>query len=192
MRVVGNDPFGVKKIDAAETDGLLGTHNSLAYRVAEIERHFHHRERWFGAAATASGETHVADRVSGGINPFTLTAGNDDFGAWVQILGSSDTPVTTGAEYFDSHNYIVTATNSTNPFIIQLAAGESSELADRIANGEFTESMYISSSNLNDSGVSSIASPRIAAGTKVWARCACIGSSGSTLSMYIGLHEYEG
>ena len=34
------------KIDQAVTDGLAGTSNSLAYRVHEIEKHFHGREFW--------------------------------------------------------------------------------------------------------------------------------------------------
>jgi len=34
------------KIDSAATLGLEGTSNSLAYRVMELERHFHNVERW--------------------------------------------------------------------------------------------------------------------------------------------------
>lgn len=41
--------------DAITTLGLLGTSNSLAYRVHELERHFHGYERWYGKSADKSG-----------------------------------------------------------------------------------------------------------------------------------------
>ena len=102
------------KIDKKATDGLEGTADSLAYRVHELERHFHNTEKWFGMALVPVGETHVADRMSVSNSPFTLTAGNDDFGSWVQLLGSEDTPVIAGAVKFDAHNVLIVTTNSTN------------------------------------------------------------------------------
>jgi hypothetical protein len=190
--MIGNDPTGTSKLDNAATDGLLGTPDSLAYRVHEIERHLHNQEKWFGLAGVPSGETHVADRMAGGIAPFQLVAGVDDFGAWVQILGSDDTPVIAGNVKIDGHRFMVIDTNSTNPFIVQFVVGESSEIAAKIAAEEFTEAPYISATNNNDSGISDIMSRRADAGSKVWARCACIGSSGSLFDFYFGIHEYEG
>lgn len=182
----------VRKIDSKAVNGLLGVYNSLSYRVNEIERHHHNREKWFGLATTASGEVHVADRMAGGIQPFRLTAGNDDFGAWVQLLGSSDTPVSSGSMKFDGHRFMVSATNSTNPYIIQVIHGESADFAAKLAAEEFTESPYISASNNNDSGVSDIMAVRVDSGVKVWARTACIGGNGTTIDIYFGIHEYEG
>ena len=111
------DPAG--KIDDTATNGLLGVSNSLAYRVAEIERHLHSAASWFGKAAVASGETHVADRIGAGIDPFRIDAGNEDWGAWVQILGSDDTPARTGLVYFDPHMMIVENTESAAVYFIQ-------------------------------------------------------------------------
>lgn len=189
---IGTGSEGSIKIDSAETDGLLGVHDSLAYRVAEIERHMHHRERWFGLAVTPIGETHVADEMNGVVLPFTLTAGNSDFGSWVQILGSDDTPHIADSAYFDAHRFLVTVTNSTNPFIIQIVAGELADLPAIMAADGYTSAPYKSATNNNDSGIEIVSSRRVAAGTKVWARCACVGANGTTLSAYIGLHEYEG
>lgn len=180
------------KLDDVSADGLSGASNSIAYRIEEIEKHFHNREKWFGVAASPSGETHVADRVGGATSAFTLTAGNNDFGSWVQILGSSDTPVQTDYAYFDAHRYIVTTTNSTNAYIIQIVAGESADIATNLANEAFSETMYISASNNNDSGIETIKTSRIPTGTKVWVRTACIGGNGTTISLYFGLHEYSG
>ena len=65
-----------QKVDSAGTDGLNGVHNSLAYRVHEIERHMHSYERWFESAAAPAGTTHVADPAGTGGGQWTLDAGN--------------------------------------------------------------------------------------------------------------------
>lgn len=167
-----------QKIDNLATNGLSGVSNSLAYRVQEIERHFHGREKWFGAAASPSGETHIADRMDGAISPFQLVAGNNDFNAsWTQLLGSSDTPVAVGSAYFDAHRFLVTTTNSTSAFIIQIVSGESADIAAKIAAEQFTETPYISATNNSDSGIEELMTIRLAVGIKVWARCACVGQN---------------
>lgn len=186
----GNDE--IQKIDNRETDGLLGVEDSLSYRVNEVERHFHNREKWFGLASTPSGETHRADRMGPGIAPFALISGNDAFGAWVQILGSLDTPVSSGMVKLDSHRFIVTTAGSTSMFLIQVASGESVELAAKVAAEEYTEAPFIALSNNNDSGISDIMSRRVAVGEKVWARCICIGQNAEDINLYFGVHEYEG
>lgn len=182
----------IKKIDDEATEGLSGTPNSLAYRVEEIEKHFHNREKWLGIAAVADAELHVADRMVGTTAPFVLTAGNNDFGAWVQMLGSTDTPVSSGMTKFDIHRFIVTDTNSVLPFIIQVVGGESADIAAKLAAEEFTEAPYKASSNSIDTGIEDMMSNRLPVGTKGWARCACIGGNGTTLSVYAGIHEYVG
>jgi len=180
------------KIDKQAVNGLLGVEDSLAYKVNELERHFHNREKWMGAATTPSGETHVADRMVGGISPFTLTAGNDTFGSWVQLLGSADTPVSSGMIKLDAHRVLVTSTNSTNVYILQIIAGESADFAALLTNELFSESPYVAASNNNDAGITDVMVSRTPVGTKVWARAACIGASGTTISFYFGIHEYEG
>lgn len=182
----------INKIDNLATDGLSGVSNSLAYRVEEIEKHFHNREKWFGVAASPSGETHVADRMGPGIAPFALVSGNDDFGSWVQILGSSDTPVVAGMVSFDAHRFLVTTTDSTAVFKVQVIAGESADLAALVSAETFTEAPYVSATNNADSGIGDIMSSRVLTGVKVWARCICIGQNAKTINAYFGLHEYEG
>lgn len=180
------------KIDLVATNGLLGVDDSLAYRMNELERHFHNAEKWFGAATTPSGETHVGDRLAGGISPYALLSGNDDFGAWVQLLGSSDTPVTSGAAKFDAHRLLVTGTDSTSTFIAQIISGESADFAAKLAAENFSETPYISATNLNDSGIEEVMVRRVDAGTKVWARVCCVGENAKTINVYFGIHEYEG
>lgn len=189
---IGNDPKGTGGIDRAATGGLLSAEDSLSYRLGEIERHLHNTEKWLGVALVPDGEDHVADRMNIANLPFTLVAGANDFGAWVQILGPDDTPVTPGMVKFDAHRILVDDTNSTNPFILQVVSGEFAGIAAKIAAEQYSETPYVSATNSNDSGIEEIMVRRAAVGEKVWARCRNIGGSGSTLTFFFGIHEYEG
>ena len=181
---------GTGAIDSATTQGLAGVNNSLAYRVHEIERHLHSYERWMELAGTPATETHRADAAGTGAGVFQIDAGNVTWGSWLQILGSSDTPVITGSTKFDLHRLVVTATELNEIYVIQIAFGASGAAA--LSAGAYTESVFNPVSNQVDSGPVDIQSRRIAAGTKAWARCICPGQDTATLDFMIGLHEYEG
>lgn len=159
--------------------------------ISEIEHHLHNFEKWFGLAAVPAAETHRADRMDGAIAAFQLVAGNNDFGSWVQIIGSSDTPVVSGKTKFDIHRVLVTTTNSTRPFIIQMIFGESADFAAKLLVEDFNEFPYISATNSNDSGITEIIDKRCNTGRKVWMRCADVGGNGTTLDFYLGIHEYN-
>lgn len=170
----------------ADNQTIVDT-EQLAYA---IEKHIHAHEKWFGAAAVASGETHVADRLGPGIAPFALLTGNDAYGNWVQVMGSSDSPIEVGMVLMDAHRILVTTTDSTEAFAVQFVIGESADIAALIAVEDMTEFAYISATNNADSGISEIKSKRIASGTKVWARAICIGQNAKTINIYVGVHEY--
>ncbi len=156
----------------------------------ESEKHVHTHEKWLGAAAVAVGETHIADRVGPAIAPFALTSGNDAFGNWVQVLGSSDTPIEAGVVLIDAHDILVTTTDSTAAFFIQFGMGESADLAALVAAEDITEVPYIAATNNADSGVEPVLNKRVAIGSKAWARCICIGQNAKTINFYCGIHEY--
>ncbi len=168
----------------------IGTLRLTEQEAYEIEHHIHAHEKWFGVAAVANGEIHVADRVGPSITPFALLSGNDAYGNWVQVLGSSDTPIEAGMTQTDAHRILVTTTDSTEAFIVQFVIGESAGIAALIAAEDMTEFAYISATNNADSGISEIKSKRIATGTKVWSRCICIGQNAKTINIYVGIHEY--
>lgn len=179
------------KITQQPIDGLLDINNSLGYRVAEIERHLHANEKWFGKLAVPAGGK-VAERMGGTTSAFQLTSGNNAFGSWVQILDTNDTPVASGKTKFDMHRILITSTDSTSPFIIQFVTGESAGIAAKITAENFTEAPYISATNNNDSGIEDVLDRRADAKEKLWARAACIGQNGKILNFYFGIHEYEG
>jgi len=182
----------VNKIDAEATAGLSGVVNSLAYRVHEIEKHFHNHEDWFGLAAVPAGETHRADDIAGGtLAPFQLDAGNDAWGAWVQVLGSEDTPNRAGMAKFDFHKVQIVDSETTNVHaFIQFAFGATA--AGAITAGDYTTIAYRTPTNQAAETAINFISARAAAGTKVWARCLAVGTNTMTIDFYLGLHEYIG
>ena len=211
-KIFGNDPTGSKtitaqtdlikaqnvlikaqtdKIDNMAVDGLLGVNNSLAYKVHEIERHLHSWERWFAAAAVPVGETHVADRISDSVTPFQVDGGNDTWGTWVQILGSTDLPVISGRVKFDPHELLVTDIQRNNTVhYLQVAFGESGAAA--LAALAFTELVVKSSGVTTEAFPVRLQTRRKNVDTKVWARVWATGQASGTLDFFYGLHEYEG
>jgi hypothetical protein len=178
------------KIDALATDGLAGVNNSLAYRVHEVERHFHSYERWFETAAVANGEIHVADLIGDGSGAFQMDAGNDDWGAWLQILGSSDTPAIVGNAVFDLHRLEISVTERNAVYFVQFAFGASGAAA--LVAGAYTSAVFVPATNQVDSGPVVMQSRRHAVGTLAWARCKCPGQDTATMDFFLGIHEYEG
>jgi hypothetical protein len=159
------------------------------YRIFEIERHLHSYESWFGDAITAVSGTHEADRIGVGVNAFQIDAGNNTWGSWLQILGSSDTPARTGNLYFDLHRVQIVAAERTAEYFIQIAKGDSG--AAGLSAEDYTETVFKPSTVQGKPAPIDINIRRFAAGSKVWARCMCLGQDTGTLDFYFGVHEYE-
>lgn len=182
----------VPKLDKEATaGGLDAIENSLVYRLAEIDRHAHSFERWFGVAAVPNGEVHVADRISPTISVFQADAGNDNWGAWLQIVGSSDTPTDSGNVYFDPHRlFIRAAQRFTNIHFIQIGFGASGAAA--LAAGTYGEFPYEPQSATAMELSIKIKSRRLVVGTKGWLRLVVPGQVSGTIDFLVGIHEYEG
>lgn len=176
---------GSAYIDGAATLGLTGASNSLAYRIAEVERHLHHYERWYGVAGTPSA-THKADEVAAAIAAFQIDAGNADWGAWVQILGSADTALT----YDLQQMYFVAAETAATVHFVQIGFGATGAAA--LTAGTYTDFVYRSGAAITREAPDEFQTRRQAAGTLAWARCLAVGVNTSTLDFYFGLHLYEG
>ena len=179
------------KIDGAATDGLAGTNNSLAYRVHEIERHFHGWERWFGLAGAPDAELHRADRIGTTVTAFQADAGNLTWGTWLQILGSDDTPADGGMAKLDLHQIqIVTVERAGSEHFVQVALGASGAAA--LASGDYTEIVFQPQGAQARKVAIPIMTRRKDAGTKAWLRCLVVGQNTGTMDFFIGIHEYPG
>jgi len=174
------------KFDSLATSGIGGTADSVGYVLAEIEGHLHNWERWYGLAGTPAAETHRADAIAAGISPFQMDAGNNTWGTWLQIIGSSDT-----AKMFDLHRLMIIAVerNATTHFI-QVGVGASGAAA--LTAGTYTEIVYHPATVTAEAIPLDIMMHRAAAATKVWARVLASGADTGTVDFYFGLHYYDG
>lgn len=181
----------LSKIDAASTAGLLATADSLTYRISEGDRHFHSWERWLAVAAAPNGEIKVADRIGTGTAAFRATAGNNTWGAWLQILGSSDTPVVTGGVKYDIHRLSIVATSEVSAtYFIQMGFGTTG--AQALTDNTFSSFIYrVGSAQTRETPIQ-VQHRRRDVGSKAWLRTWCLTKNASTLDFYFGLHEYEG
>jgi hypothetical protein len=174
----------------ATTNGeLLALANANAAELEVIDVHNHHWELRMGLAASPSGETHRADEVGPGIQAFVPDAGNETWGAWVQLLGSSDTPFRSGKTLFDFHELIITAAERTAVYFIQIGCGASGAAA--LSAETYSTIIFNPGSVAGRSIAVPINTERCVSGTKVWIRLLCLAQNTATLNVYIGLHEYD-
>ena len=175
----------------------------LGRKLLEIEAAFAEigniGTRWFGLAGTPAGETHHADRTGAGANtaecaPTVVDAGNDDWGTWTQILGSTDTPCDSGrATHYVINRLIVSATEAVaQRYMFQVAFQEDAPADDPGANDVYTEGEVVSHGTASLAPVLpvEISAPRVAAGTKAWMRVRAPNVDTSTFSFYFGMVEY--
>ena len=165
-----------------------GLEREILNQVDEIEKHLHSAGSWFEQATTPNAEIHVADRIGDGAGAFQMDAGNDDWGAWCQVLGSGDTPARAGQNFFDPHEMVVSATEKTATYFVQIARGDSG--AAGFAAGMYTEFVY-AAGTVKFTGILAVQTGRAPAGSKIWARCKAPGEDTATMDFYIGLHEYD-
>lgn len=178
-------------IDGKATSGLAGVSNSLAYRVHEIEKHFHSPERWFGISADQSGTDWA---LAATLNPFVVTSGDDTWGGEAKLLGTSDTPAIGSNVRYDLHRFIVSTVSVDTIWKLQFIYG-SSDAATALSAGDYTE-IYVGYDSANPNTLPrqpwTIQMPRATCGTtKMWCR-GWNATNLATISLYIGLHEYPG
>lgn len=189
MAQILNQEDSSGKIDDKTVNGLTGVKNSLAYRVHEIERHFHSRELFYGKLGTQTA-TNWWEAES--LTPFRAISGDAVFGAdandEAQVIGSADTSASNGA-YFDLHEYLIDSASATSAYVIRLVYGTGT-MADAITAGQYSDTMFRVPANARQSPVV-VQMPRIAVGTKVWIQ-AKNATNNATVDFFIGLHFYEG
>lgn len=181
----------LRRIDGEATKGLEGTEDSLAYRIHEVERHFHSYEHWFGLAAVPDGEVHRADHIGDTTTAFQMDGGNDTWGAWLQILGSSDTPHVAAMPYYDLHRLSFTSVERANAVhFLQVGFGASGAAA--LSDDTITELVFKPQTVQGAETIIEIRTLREDAGTKAWIRQWVVGQNTGTTDFFFGLHEYEG
>ena len=193
------NPSSYLKIDSQAVDGLLGTNNSLAYKVHEIEQHFHNTETWIGLAADADA-THVASEVGkAGVAGFTetgfvVTSGNDD---WSDnptlVIGTAETTILQSSAKFDMHDVMAIATSDEKEiFYVRLSWGAGTS-AESISAGDYTTFPIWVQDTAKDMPIIPIMMPRVASsGINVWMWVFKPDENDKTVTFILGLHEYVG
>jgi len=181
----------LRKIDHKAVEGLAGTSNSLAYKVHEIEKHFHGRERWWGALAGPD-ETNAIEANVG--RPFAATSGADTWGLAIPICGTADNPVLGTDVKFDAHRIMVTdLDDDTTPWRMRIIYGTGTS-GDAVTAGQWTEFMVMTNAVPgNRAGASpvDVMMPRVDVGSKCWVQ-SWNDTNGEVLSFFWGAHGYAG
>ena len=182
----------IDKIDNAATDGLAGVSNSLAYRVMELERHFHNRERWWGALAGPDETNAIEANVN---RPFAAASGVNTWGTAIPICGTDDDPTPgDGDTKFDVHRVLITdLDDDTTPWRLRLIWGTGTS-GDAIAADQWTEIIVQSNAvpgNRAGASPADVIMRREDVGVKIWAQVWNV-NNGEILSFFYGVHGYEG
>ena len=175
--------IGVAKIDNQLCNGLAGTHNSLCYRVHEIEKHFHNSETWWGK----DGGDNYLNRDS--ITPWRLTAGTGEaYGTEVQLSNGDEIQGGDTDQRFDLHELLVTQSSANDQtYKVEFWVGTSTFGAAEL----LTEVVYRAGGNATESQPIVIMAPRKPCNYKIWARLKCTLNS-ATMDIMIGVHTYSG
>ena len=179
---------GGGKVDQAATRGLAGVSNSLAYRVHEIEKHFHGREFWWGAVAVPD-ETNAIDANVD--TPFVAVSGNDDWGTAIPIMGTSDIPANAGDVRYDARRVLVVDTDHATAYRMRFIWGSGTS-GEAIGAGQCSEFMFITASGPFIAGVPvDMMEPRGTVGEKMWCQVWNVTNS-SEVDFFYGVHGYAG
>ena len=185
-------------IDGVATLGLLGVEDSLAYRVDELEKHFHNREFWLGEHEVRSLEDDCGQRET--MAPFQTDAGNGTindytlgYGDPLCVIGRNDLPITDDGVKYDFHRFVVVDVESTADKKVHKA---------QIVYGRRTFAAGLAALQVVDVPpfvplrgaaftVVDIMMPRLLCGAdKVWVRHWVDGVNTATMDFFVGLHEY--
>ena len=173
------------KIDDAAVDGLSGTKNSLAYKVHEIEKHFHGREYWYGKDSADT----FFNATSATAWQMASSATINTFGPSIQLSNGDEIESGDPTKYYDLHRIYVKAASVQDKVYRIMFTYATGGTAGQAA--VLTETLYVKADNKIDSSPVEIQGPRIACNNKLWGQVACETGSG-TIDILVGLHIYAG
>ena len=172
------------------TNAISGhVEGSIANTVIGIEREHHTRETWLGISADQSGNDWALDTLT----PFQAISGANVYGAdandEAKVLGSDDTPIRTGKDYFSIHRVLVTASSAATAYKLRFVYGTGT-MADAITAKQYSEVMFIRESGVGRGDIINIKMPRLAVDTKIWCQ-AWNAADNATIDFLVGVHEHD-
>jgi len=167
--------------DEKLVNGLLGVNNSLAYKVNEIEKHFHNTSICYGQ--TAGGNEVEADSLL----PFEAVAGvTPDFGVEKLITAGGVIGGGSATKKQDpDHIFIYTVDKADKLYILQFYYG-----TGIFGAATLWSSLYFKGPATGRSSSIAVVFPRIACNNKIWAKCKCE-TSGGLINFLLRVHVYD-
>lgn len=172
--------------------GVIQDETTLTLAETEIlEKHHHNFEYWFGLHPSFQEGVDCGSRDS--MNPYIMTSGNDDYGDWLCILGSNDTPVIAGKTRYDPHRAIYfDADQKETVHRIQVVAAANTTAADAAAAaGQVCDAITIPATNKSVGLPTPSVCPRPVASTPLWARVWVDSQTAKEYKFFLGIHEYD-
>lgn len=184
-------------INGTSIKEIIETSDTILLEARQVERHLHSVKRYLCAAVIPDGTVHVADKISSVVAPntatgFTVISGNNDWGNWVQILGSSDTPILNSMLSFDLLDIFITNSSTINTlYLLQISFGNTTP-GDAVTAENYTEILHATQTTAIGAirAVLPCNSRRVDIGTKMWARCFTPGFNARSVIFFFGLHEH--
>lgn len=186
--------------DTADVVSLMGVLRKTLFEAHESERHLHNTERWFGPAAAASGEDHVADPLgevggtpAGVITSFRATSGaNKTWGTAVQIWGADDYLLMPAGKqaYQDAHRLLPTnAEVDKDTWLLRISIGNSA--ASAVSDDDYlTLPLFIEATDKAQTPVELI-TDRAPAGAKIWMELLHVDNDDAKyVDLQFGIHGY--
>lgn len=182
------------KIDDVAVDGLLGTEDSLAYKVNEIEKHLHSAGRFFGYSGTPNATASLAS-----LTPWTLATGTGDYGTPVQLfLGDEDFDLPFTVVRYDPHRLLISDASVNATYKIRIANSlwngsthTYASMAESVAANRYTESIVHIVDLKKPSTSIPVQTGRPVYGSKLWAQVWC-SLDDADIDIFIGVHAYTG
>lgn len=104
--------LNIPKIDELAVNGLAGVHDSLAYRVEEIEKHLHNTLQVYGNTANTM--------ARGSTTEFIVVGGNNAFGTELQLHNGMVIESGSATKKFDMNTmYIISVSASNKPTFVE-------------------------------------------------------------------------
>lgn len=171
----------------SELSILQALNQSILDLTTKLEQHVDHYDHVLGLAATPDGELHRADHLT--MTPFQSDAGDDQFGSWLQIIGSDDTPHVAGKTLFELNRILIVdveAQADKAVHLIQIGFGASGSAA--LSSSDVTE-IIITPERAGRQDIKTFDSKQQPSGTKVWLRHWIDGVNTGTMDFFIVIDE---
>lgn len=192
VKITGNELTNVQ----SSVNGIDTTVEEIEDHVEILLHHEHNFEVWYGLLAVPAGGKVAQENLT----PFRATTGTgaaNTFGTAVLVLDTNDTPIASGAAFYDLHRIFIFNVQTARIFKMRLLYSYNprtgavyASAAAALAARNYSDLVFKIDATNNDGVPLPIIGARVPSGSKVWVQVACDSGTGTWVDFQIGLHEY--